>query len=318
MSAERTSCSLSQLIRDRAYRLRQIRQYLDGAGLFEVDVPALVSVPPNDDHIDLFEVAVGKGLRYLHSSPEYGMKRLLAEGAPDIYQISHVYRAAEIGPLHNPEFLMLEWYRKGWQLETLITETAAVMRLLLGPLELKVSRYWNLLEQAVGFDIYGWHKSDLLRLMTDHGIALSSELYSATHTDLIQLLFTHLVEPHLGATAIEVVRDYPDDQAALAQIVEIGDRPVAQRFEAYYNGVELCNGYQELADVAELRQRFLKSNRLRIERGLAPYAIDEEFIVQVSKIGPYAGVALGLDRLLMLSMNRYPLAAALPICWQES
>ncbi|MFZ4099113.1 MAG: amino acid--tRNA ligase-related protein, partial [Chlamydiia bacterium] len=234
MSAESTKSGKVALIRKRAELLHRARAFFDERGLIEVDVPLLVQGAPLDAHIDLFEVLTQKGHRYLHSSPEHGMKRLLAAGCPDCYQMSHVFRLGEQSSRHNPEFLMAEWYRRGWSLEQLMEETVALFRLFLGPCEVRYSGYWDLLTAQVGADLSQATTADLLMICKQKNIELGSSASTWDRTALIQLLFATTVEPTLGQETLDLVIDWPEDQAAHSRKILRDGRWVAQRFEAYY------------------------------------------------------------------------------------
>ncbi len=317
-----------ELIRARAELMARARAFLSGRGLLEVDVPLLVSGAPLDDHIDLFEVALADEtserahssaqIRYLHSSPEYGMKRLLAAGCSDLFQISHVFRKGELGSRHNPEFLMAEWYRVGWSLQELIEETVQFFRLFLGDLPVRQDGYWDLLKEACGHELEGASQQQCLAIATERGLLLSDEASQMDVRSLTQLLFATLVEPKLGEGGMQVVCDWPIDQAALSRIVSKNGRRVAQRFEIYVRGLELCNGYDELSDPEEQRRRFAASNALRIERGLHPYTCDERLLHALHQLPSCAGVAVGLDRLFQLALGLDTLAQVLPWSWEQS
>jgi len=307
----------SQLIQARARLLSQVRAFFSSRGLTEVDVPLLVSGAPLDDHIDLFETEVSPGVvRYLHSSPEYGMKRLLAAGCGDLFQISHVFRKGELSARHNPEFLMAEWYRIGWTLDELIEETVALLHELLGPLPVRSCRYGDLLQQVCGKDLWEASASQCREVLHHFGIELSAEAAQSDAKSLIQLLFASVVEPHLTGAELIVVRDFPPDQAALARVVEKQGRRVAERFEIYGHGLELCNGYDELNNPQEQRQRFEASNLLRLQRGLAPYLMDGALLEDLERMPPCAGVAVGLDRVFQLALQLPSLADVLPWSWR--
>ncbi len=309
----------ADLVKARAELIARARAFLSSRGLLEVDVPLLVSGAPLDDHIDLFEVSTSEdNVRYLHSSPEYGMKRLLAEGCPDIFQISHVFRKGELGSRHNPEFLMAEWYRVGQSFQFLVDETVAFLQHFLGALPVRQNGYWDLLEQRCGKDVFSASATDCLHILDDHGIQVSESVRNLDLKSLQQLLFSSLVEPALASECMQIVCDFPEDQAALARVVDKQGRRVAQRFEIYVQGLELCNGYDELSDPDEQRKRFEASNQLRLDRGLQPYEIDRRLLSALADLPSCVGVAVGLDRVIQLTLKAPTLAGAQLWSWEES
>jgi lysyl-tRNA synthetase class 2 len=320
-AASANTVNKAELIKARAGLLSRARAFLSSRGLIETDVPVLVSGAPLDDHIDLFEVPVSgsssQGCRFLHSSPEYGMKRLLAAGCPDLFQISHVFRKGERGRNHNPEFLMAEWYRIGWTLDQLIEETAAFIQTFVGGGPVFQSGYWDLLKDACGQELSTASTQQLLEVARGCGLELSEKASQLDTTALVQLLFATQVEPHLGQQGLQVVRDFPQDQAALARLVERNGRRVAQRFEIYDRGLELCNGYDELSDAQEQMRRFHESNQLRKERGLEAYPVDEKLLKSLPQLPRCAGVAVGLDRVFQLALGAGSLAEVLPWSWED-
>jgi elongation factor P--(R)-beta-lysine ligase len=308
-------------LRDRAKMLRSARAFFDERCLLEVDCPALTSAPPLDKHIDVMKVLLKEGtIGYLHTSAEYGMKRLLASGIGDIYQISHVFRDGEIGPLHNPEFTMVEWYRCGFSFEQMIEETLAFLHLFLGELPSKSLSYREMLQRYLGIDYTQENASTLLHLAQQRALPLSSDAPQWDKDTLLQLLITTLVEPQLEGDALHVITHFPASQAALAQtkILPEGEN-VALRFEIYFRGIELANGYHELTDPVEQQRRFAETNTARAMEGKEFLAIDEKFLNALrSGMPDCCGVAVGFDRLLLLRHGHRSLVNILPFSWSEA
>lgn len=290
MSLALTSDRL-HLLRDRAAMFKEVRSFFAERTVLEVDVPILSRGAPIDVHIDLMHTDVGSGKRFfLHSSPEYGMKRLLAEKIGDIYQLSHVFRLGEVGALHNPEFTMVEWYRMGFSLEEMIRETFAFVRLFLphAPATFEVADY-----QEVFVSYTGRFPSSL---------------------EERDPLFAFEIEPHLGRDKILILRGFPKEQAALAQIDAEGK---AERFELFYQGIELANGYHELIDPIEQRGRFVQANEKRAALGKECYPLDEAFLSALERgIPDCCGVAVGFDRLMVLRHALNSIAPTLSFAWE--
>lgn len=237
--------------------------------VLEVQTPVLGPATVTDPHVDA--LAVG-GSGFLQTSPEYAMKRLLAAGAPSIYQLGPVFRAGEAGRLHSQEFTMLEWYRLGFNDDTLMAEVAELVDTILGPADYRKLSYAQLLSQS----------PEPAGAAEDLRIAAAIE--------------------QLGPARIFIV-DYPARHAALARL-RADDAAVAARFELVVNGVELANGYFELGDAVQLRERFESDNAQRISLGKPQIALDEAFLAAMEAGLPEcAGVALGVDRLIMLAVG---------------
>ena len=275
----------------RSKALQKVRSFFHERNVLEVDTPLLSSYAPIDPHIDIFEVIVSETERgYLHSSPEYGMKKLLAEGSGDIYQLGHVFRKNEKGPLHSPEFTMIEWYRVKTTLEVFLKENCDLLGLFLGDQKVEIVPYGEVFSRTFGLP----HTAPSSELM-----ARAKELGTLLHdpNDCINLIWGCLVEPTLGDEKITIVTEFPKEQAALAQIKD----GVAERFEFYFKGIELGNGYHELSDPLEQKERLERSNQERASIGKDPFPIDPQFIKALEKGLPDCyGIALGFDRLLML------------------
>ena len=307
-------------LRDRAHMLRKTRDFFAERNVLEVDCPALGLAAPVDLHIEVMKVQLKEQqIGYLHTSPEYGMKRLLAMGMGDIYQISHVFRDGEIGPLHNPEFTMAEWYRLGFSFDQMIEETLAFIRLFLGDLSFNRLSYAHAFSQYLGIDYTTQTPQNLLALAKIKGLALSDDAPAWDKDTLLQLLMSLAIEPHLGQDHLLVLLHFPATQCALAKTMSLPNgEEVACRFEVYYRGMELANGYHELTDPIEQRRRFEQTNRERLKTGKDPLQIDEKFLNALELGLPdCCGVAVGFDRLMLLRHAQSSLVNILPFSWQE-
>lgn len=262
------------ILKDRAALLAQARAFFAKKGVLEVDVPILSQSASIDLHIDLITATCCGKRTYLHSSPEYGMKRLLAEGIGDIYQISHVFRDHEQGSRHTVEFMMAEWYRMGLTFHEMIEETVSFISLFLNPLHSKIEMFS--------------YKEAFLR-----HVGFYPELVSERDA-----LYAFEIEPHFEHDCLTVIIDFPPEQAALANL---GKNGLAERFEIYYGGMELANGYHELIDPQEQRERLKVANEEREAHGKNRLPLDEQFIEALDRGLPdCCGVAVGFDRLMML------------------
>lgn len=311
----RPTASLATL-RTRAAALAATRAFFQARGVLEVDTPALVNAPVSDVNLGSLRVVMPQsaGHLFLHTSPEYAMKRLLAAGSGDIYQICRVYRGAERGRYHNPEFTMFEWYRLGFSLEMLMAEVADLTRLLLGAdaaaLPVELLSYRDAVRRHAGFDPIDAEPAQITAAAQSLGLD-AGRAGTAGRDELLDLIVGAQVGPALGAKALTFVHRYPASQAALARL-DPEDARVALRFELYYRGVELANGYHELASGAEQRLRFAGDLRMRALRGLPAATLDPHLLAALDAGLPdCAGVALGFDRLMMLAIGAETIDAVL-------
>jgi lysyl-tRNA synthetase class 2 len=287
----------------RATMLARCREFFAARGVLEVETPILAQATVTDLHLaSLTTRLAGRPCPYyLQTSPEYAMKRLLAAGSPDLYQICKVFRDGESGALHNPEFTMLEWYRRGLDHHALMDEVEALLATLLaGRLAHPAERltYREAFRRELGLDPLAAPLATLAALAAERAGATG---LGADRDTVLDLLMGAVVGPALGRGRLTFVHDYPASQAALARLVP-GTPPVAARFEAYVEGLELCNGFHELADAAEQRRRFEADRAARAARGLPQPPIDERLLAALAAGLPdCAGVAVGLDRVLMLA-----------------
>jgi elongation factor P--(R)-beta-lysine ligase len=287
----------------RAAMLARCREFFAARGVLEVETPILSQATVTDVHLASLETRLAGRPRpyYLQTSPEYAMKRLLAAGCPDLYQICKVFRDGESGRLHNPEFTMLEWYRRGFDQHALMDEVEALLgTLLVGRLALTAERitYRDAFRRVLGADPLTAPLEELSALAAARAGAAGA---GGDRDTVLDLLMGAVVGPALGRDRLTFVHDYPASQAALARLLP-GTPPVAARFEAYVGGLELCNGFHELADAAEQRRRFEADRASRAARALPLPPVDERLLAALAAGLPdCAGVAVGLDRVLMLA-----------------
>jgi lysyl-tRNA synthetase class 2 len=302
-------------LRLRAGLLAATRNFFAARSVLEVDTPALVRHAVTDRHIHSAQVQLpGHGAPlFLHTSPEYAMKRLLAAGSGDIYQIAHVFRGDEASRLHNAEFTLVEWYRCGFSMQQLMHEVAQLAALLLqlacdAPFE--CLSYQQAFQRAFDCDPLAASDTALralaLRQRLDPQLAAR-----CGRDDLLDWLMGSVVGPGLGLDQLCFVHRYPASQAALARL-DGDDARVALRFELYYRGIELANGFEELTDAGQQRERFQADRAQRLACGLPAPEIDQALLDALAAgLPPVAGVAMGFDRLLLLRSGERELAAVL-------
>lgn len=298
--------ALSNLLIRRSAFLAAVRQFFASRGVYEADTPLLREFAVTDPALTSLQADGG----WLITSPEYALKDLLSRGAPDIYQLSHVFRGEEQGRKHLREFMLLEWYRRGFDILQLMQETADFIHALLPErsLPVKISTYAQCFAKAFNIDYFAADSASLAALA--HAVLPESRSWQLDRSGWSDLLFTHAIEMQLGIGCLEFITDYPPEQAALARIRkdEYG-RCTAARFEAYIDGLELCNGFYELTDAAEQAARFAADNAWRKANGLPEIPIDRNFLAALERGLPdCAGVALGIDRLFMLAENQTHIA----------
>lgn len=301
------SCLVRQKLEQRADFLATIRLFFQSRGVLPVETPIFSPTATPDPALTSFQTvdhAVGVPL-YLHTSPEFFMKRLLAAGSGSIYQICKVFRCEEQGRYHQPEFTMLEWYRVGWDHWQLMEEVAQLAQICLEktlqPTE------WLSYQQAfqyyVGVDPFQATLADLAKQAEPLGLAYGHATLTR-RDEWLDLLLSHFIAPHLGKGRLTFLHSYPPSQAALARINQREELPVAERFELYLSGIELANGFHELTDPKEQRERFEEQNLMRLRLGKPSMPIDELFLESLNHMPDCAGVALGIDRLFMLRQNQ--------------
>ena len=309
-----------EALRARAELLSSVRDFFAGHGVLEVETPLLCRSGATDPSIEPLRVDRGQSVaapRYLQTSPEYAMKRLLAAGSGPIFQIARAFRDGEAGARHNPEFTLLEWYRPNFDHHRLMQEVAELVCRCLGPRPWRKCSYRQLFLDILGVDPFTASTPELERLaragMDPGEMRGDRDLW-------LDLLMSHRVEPHLAGPEMVFVYDYPASQAALARTGLVEDVLVGHRFELYVDALELANGYFELTDADEQRRRFLADNQRRERAGLPSLPLDERLLTAMreSPLPDCSGVALGLDRLLMLALGVGDIRAVLAFDWARS
>jgi lysyl-tRNA synthetase class 2 len=299
--------------------LARLRQFFAERSVLEVETPLLCQSGITDPSIEPLMVEAGASSpqpRFLQTSPEYAMKRMLAAFGEPIFQITKAFRDGEAGSRHNPEFSLLEWYRPGFDHHQLMDEVADLVQVCLGQRVVKKYSYRQLFQERLKIDPFTATVAELEAVARDH----LDPGDMTGDTDLwLDLLISHVLEPQLGGAEIHFIYDYPASQAALSRIVQVDDVWVGQRFELYVDGVELANGYFELTDPQEQRQRFERDNALRRERGQAERPVDEQLLAALAHGLPdCSGVALGIDRLLMVATGASDIRDVLAFDWVRS
>lgn len=301
----RMADSLKVALHLRARLYAMLREYFAERGVLEVETPILSAAGNTEPNIDGFStrfsghVDAGAVTRWLRTSPEYPLKRLLAAGIGDCYELGRVFRNGEAGGRHNPEFTLLEWYRVGWDHQRLVGETVELVRLALQLVgrraEVRALSYRELFMRTLQLDPFSAPLDDLRAPLRD--VRIDEE--GLSRDDWLDLLMTHRIQPGFPDDRITVVDDWPATQCALARIRQ-DDPPVAERFELYLGVHELANGYHELTDAHEQGDRFLRDLEVRRRRGLPQLPIDRQLLAALaSGLPDCAGVAVGIDRLLM-------------------
>ena len=316
----------AEVLKLRATLLARIRTFFDHRAVLEVDTPLLSRFAGTDPAIEPLCSAYrgpghGDGLPlYLHSSPEFFMKRLLAAGSGPVYQLAHVFRNGELGRRHNPEFMLLEWYRPGMDYLGLMDEVDELLAFVLQdhmayqPARRTSYRQWFL--DGTGLDPWTDSTAAFRRFAEQQLASVPLTMDDAELDPWLDLLVTHWLEPRLGDAPV-FVHDYPASQAALARI-RCDDVPVAERFELYVGGIELANGFHELSDAAQQQQRFEHENRQREGSGQATLPIDSYLLAALrSGLPDCSGVAIGFDRLLMAAAGLPDIAAAMPFSFNR-
>ena len=309
-------------LRLRADILQQIRHFFKIRQVLEVETPLMCHTSVTDPFIQsipaLFQSHPNHDPTpyYLQTSPEFAMKRLLAAGSGSIFQLCKAFRQGEVGHLHNPEFTLLEWYRLGFSHHDLMNEMDELLQLILHTEKADRITYADLFRTHLQIDA---HQASLAALSTcanQRQIAVASTI---TDRDTwLNLLMTHCIEPVLGQDRPCFIYDFPASQAALAKLLP-GDPRLAARFEVYVKGIELANGFHELQDALEQRRRFEQNQHMRQEMGLPDIPIDQPFLAALAHGLPdCAGVALGIDRLIMLATGSEQISQVLSFDFSNS
>ena len=294
-----------ELLRLRAQLLRMLRCFFEKRDFLEVETPLLSVDTVVDRYIDPLMVEMptpDAPTRWLQTSPEFSMKRLLSAGATAIYQVAKAFRSGERGPLHNPEFTIVEWYRTDDTPNQAMSTLSELVEMTLGQEPAERISYRDAFRKHVGLDPHTANLPQLCQVATERKLEIPESL-GEDRDEWLNLLLTEFVEPQLGQTRPTILFDYPAGQSALARL-RPDDPPVAVRFELYLKGIELANGYHELCDPVELRKRIRTTNLLRKSDG-NPILPEENLLLQAMDHGlpDSCGVALGFDRLVMLASN---------------
>lgn len=303
---------IRHVLQERALLNRQVRVFFAQRQVLEVETPALSQAGNTDPFIDSFSVNTPNGSRFLHSSPEYPMKRLLAAGSGDIYQLCKVWRQGEHGSRHNPEFTMLEWYRLSFSYQQLMQEVADLLHELIPWLEKtpQFYTYRDLFLETLQIDPHVATDAELSACAHQQGINISDELDTQAWCDL---LLTHCIEPQLPTDRLSFIYHYPASQCALAKTVQSQTYTVAERFEVYLGTRELGNGYQEQTDAAANRQTLEQDAQTRGH----DIPVDEHFLQALENGLPEcAGVAIGMDRVLMCRMQVDDIKQVISFPWE--
>lgn len=302
-----------ELLRTRVALLARVRAFFAARDVLEVETPVLVGAGVTDLHLHSLETRyTGPGAPhgrrlFLQTSPEYAMKRLLAAGSGPVWQLARVFRDGEAGRLHNPEFSMLEWYRPGFDHHQLMDEVEALVAEALElPGGFERVTYADAFRHALAIDPHAAGDDELRECARQKGLTASlPDALSDSRDGVLDLLLTHCIEPGLGLEFPVFLYDYPPSQAALARIRD-DEPPVAERFELYYKGIELANGYHELDDAGEQRQRFERDRASRRRAAMPDVEPDPRLLAALADGMPAcAGVALGFDRLVMLATGAH-------------
>ena len=309
------SASIPNLLK-RAAVMAEIRRFFTDRGVLEVETPCMSQATVTDIHLFPFQTRfVGPGYSqgmdlYLMTSPEYHMKRLLAAGCGPVFQLCRSFRNEEMGRHHNPEFTMLEWYRPHFDMYRLINEVDDLLQQVLETQPAESLSYQQAFQRHLEIDPLSADKTQLREVAAKLDLSNIADTEEDRDT-LLQLLFAMGVEPHIGKDKPTFVYHFPASQASLAQI-SAEDHRVAERFEVYFKGIELANGFHELTDAREQQQRFEQDNSKRVARGLPAQPIDQNLLDALAAGLPdCSGVALGVDRLVMLALGAEQLSDVL-------
>jgi len=290
-------------LKQRASILRSLREFFYQRNVVEVETPLLCSTGVTDPYLDCMKVDFNHRIGYLQTSPEYAMKRLLAAGMGDCYQICKAFRCDESGKYHNPEFTMLEWYRLDYNHHRLMDDMDELLQLTLKCPPAQRISYQQLFLDFLNIDPHLASIENLKNIANEKAPSIASTLNAATDTkdDWLMLLLAELIEPKIGFDRPCFIYDYPATQSSLSKISD----DVAQRFEVYVNGIELANGFHELQSSEEQHKRFLDDNEKRRQLNKFIMPIDQRLLTALKHGLPScAGVALGIDRLVMLALKQ--------------
>lgn len=295
-----------EVLKQRHEFLKGVREFLDQRGYVEVDTPLLSGAATGHHDLSLFKTEYvtdsGRQTLFLQPSPESAMKRLLAAGSGPIYQICKAFRNGDEGDLHNPEFSILEWYRPGFDHFDLMSEFSTFLEEVLGYRGTERITYQNLFQDKVGIDPHTSETSLLREAAIEAGLRVD-KVQSYSRDRLLRVIMDGYIEPTLGEDGPVFIYHYPASQACFAKMRGEAE-PVAERFEVYIKGIEIANGYHEATDPEEQRRRIEVENERRRPLGLPPIPVDERLISALeSGLPDCSGVAVGIDRLVMIGLN---------------
>ena len=297
------------VLRQRAEILKTIRDFFAHRQVLEVETPALSHAASSEVHLQSMQVtAAGLPIGYLHTSPELAMKRLLAAGSGDIYQLCKVFRAGEQGTRHNPEFTLLEWYRLGFDMQTMMQEVTALLSELLAdrltamPITLT---YRQAFIDYAQIDPFATSSAQWQQAFFQH---TQQEVAGASESDWLDLLLSFVVQPRLPTDRLVFITHFPALQASLAKL-DASDATLARRFEVFAGGLELANGFEELTDYTEQAQRIATEQTTRRTQGRDCLPVDARFLAALQHGLPAcSGVAVGVDRIVMLATGQAQIA----------
>lgn len=296
------------LLQDRSHMLRRTRDFFYAKDFVEVDCNALNPLPELDLFIDPFEVPMSIGPSfYLHTSPEYGMKKLLSIGMQKIFQLSHVFRKEEEGRLHRNEFMMLEWYEVGASFDYFLSGVIDLLFLFLEKTKVTILPYIQAFNK-IGIDP-NLPQDGILRKVPP----LPVDVHSWHKQSLLHYIWSSFVQPTLGDGEITIITEFPNSESALAKTIQKDGNEIALRFEIYREGMEIGNGYVELTDVEETKNRFFRVIENRMLHGKSALPLNTEFLQTTERgIPPCCGIGIGFDRLMMLRNKKSDIGSILP------
>lgn len=295
-----------ELLRQRAHLLAKIRCFFSERGYLEVETPIMARYGATDVYLNNIKAIFRHETYCLQTSPEYHMKRLLAAGSGPIFQLARVFRDDELGRWHNPEFTLLEWYQLGIDHHALMEEMDLFLQMVLQSSPMIKKTYQQAFFEACAVDPLAANIEQLRQVVAYYDLDTVLSPHEQDRDQYLFLLMSHVVEPFLSKESTPVaVYNFPESQAALAKV----NHGVAERFEVYYQGIELANGFHELTDAAAQAQRFAQDQQLRSEKGLLPVEADRYLLHALAHgLPPCSGVALGIDRLLALALKQSEIA----------
>ncbi len=315
----------NEIMLERARMLKNIRAFFDARSVIEVETPLLSHYATTDPHLDSLSSRFREQICHLNTSPEYAMKRLLAANPQPIYQICKAFRDDELGAFHNPEFTLLEWYRPGYDMFQLMAELAELIETLfkdsvISP-EFDYLSYQQAFEKVTGFNPHQITSHECYQFAVGNDVDVPQGLSADDDVDdWLDWLLTQRVLPAFKKESFTFLYDYPASQCALAKVENNSEQfAVARRFELFFGEVELANGFFELSDADEQQRRFQQENQRRQQAGKKTVVIDENFIAALAHGLPEcSGVALGLDRLLMVLSQSDSIDLVLSFSWQQA